>query len=319
MSKRLLLTAVPVIALVGSMTTSAAATSPPVRPNDVPTGVVAMGDSYSSGLGTGDYLDDCDRTTNAWGHLIFGDAVTERALLACSGAALPDMPAQLSALTALDDAAGGRLITLTVGGNDVGFADELINCLTSFVSCTEREPVLLARVDALVTPLAALYDEIEAAAPGDELIVGGYPYLVPDPAVRSDCPALTNLLSVSERQMIRRVGAALNDAIDEAAALAGVRSAASSLETVFDGHEACGNDPQDWLWGLKLTWPWDAAGRSAAAAAGATPAPQPEGETSATVFDPQWDIVAGFVSDSFHPNPAGHAGYAEAFEQVWAQ
>lgn len=307
MSKRVLVGIVSLVAALGLVAAPAQATSPAIEPDAVPSAVISMGDSYSSGLGTGSYTDDCDRTGQAWGHLIFGDAVTERALLACSGAALPDMPAQVAALAALSDGTGDRLVTVTVGGNDVGFADELINCLTPFVSCAGREQTLLARTQALVEPLAQLYDEIQAAAPGDEVIVGGYPFLVPDPAVRSDCPALTGLLSTAERQMIRRVGAALNDAVDAAAEVAGVRSAASALETTFTGHEACANGSQDWLWGMKLSWPWGSA-RTAG----------PIGTPSATdVYDPQWQVVAEFVSDSFHPNAGGQAGYAAAFEQVW--
>lgn len=281
------------------------------RAEAVPTAVVSLGDSYSSGLGTGDYTDSCDRTERAWGQLIFGSEVTDRTLLACSGAALADMPAQVAALAALSDSAGGRLVTVTVGGNDLGFADELTNCLVSLRSCAGREAALVAEAKALEDPLAALYDDIQAAAPGDEVIVGGYPYLVPDPAERSSCSALTGLLTKAERQMIRRVGAALNEAIDKAAARTGVRSAASALELGFDGHEACDNSSQDWLWGLKLSWPWG-AGPQGAAAEG------PGGEPLASAYDLKWEVTAKFVRDSFHPNDAGQAGYARAFEQQWS-
>ena len=281
------------------------------RVESVPTAVVSLGDSYSSGLGTGDYTDSCDRTERAWGQLIFGSEVTDRTLLACSGAALADMPAQVAALEALSDSAGGRLVTVTVGGNDLGFADELINCLVSFRSCAGREAALVAEAEALVDPLATLYDDIQAAAPGDEVIVGGYPYLVPDPADRSSCSALTGLLTKAERQMIRRVGAALNEAIDKAAAQAGVRSAATALELGFDGHEACANGSQDWLWGLKLSWPWGSGPQG-------TAAPGPSGAPLASAYDLKWEVTAKFVRDSFHPNDAGQAGFARAFEQQWA-
>ncbi|WP_298329611.1 SGNH/GDSL hydrolase family protein [Haloactinopolyspora sp.] len=270
-----------------------------------PDAVIALGDSYSSGLGAGDYQDDCDRTPRAWGNIIFGEAVTDRTLLACSGAQIPEVRAQIEQLAELPGESGGRLITLTVGGNDVGFADELINCLTPFVSCLDREAVITQRIDALHDPLVDVYTSIQAAAPGDEVIVGGYPMLVPDPAVRSDCAALTGLLSTAERQMIRRLGVALNDAIDAAASAAGVRSAATELEQGFDGHEACANGADDWLYGLKISWPW-------AAADGSTAGPGPSAS-----YEQQWEVVAGFVSNSFHPTVAGQSGYAAAFEQVW--
>src|SRR5690606_30572954 len=215
-----------------------------------PDAVIALGDSYSSGLGAGDYQDDCDRTPRAWGNIIFGEAVTDRTCRACSGAQIPAVRVQIEQLAEPPGQSGGRRLTLTVGGNDVGFPDERIDCRPPFGSCVDREAVITQRIDALHDPLVDVYTSIQAAAPGDEVIVGGYPMLVPDPAVRSDCAALTGLLSTAERQMIRRLGVALNDAIDAAASAAGVRSAATELEQGFDGHEACANGADDWLYGL---------------------------------------------------------------------
>ncbi|WP_147375459.1 SGNH/GDSL hydrolase family protein [Jiangella rhizosphaerae] len=295
------------VVLVGAAIGAAAdasATETAEAADDVPSAVVTLGDSYSSGLGAGGYLDDCDRTPQAWNNLVFGNAVTDRTLLACSGAAIPDVAQQVQQLAAIPGA-GDRLITVTVGGNDAGFADELVNCLVSFVSCTRREAELSALISGLHQPLVQLYDAVQAAAPGDEVIVGGYPMLVPDPAVRSDCPALTGLLSTSERQMIRRLGMLLNDVIDGAAAEAGVESASDEVAAVFDGHEACANAPGDWLYGLKISWT-DSTEPTAPATASASP------------YRPQWDIVSSFVRDSFHPTVNGQAGYAVAFEEAWA-
>ncbi|WP_162605698.1 SGNH/GDSL hydrolase family protein [Jiangella aurantiaca] len=292
------------VVLVGAALGAAAdasATEPAEAADDAPPAVISLGDSYSSGLGAGGYLDDCDRTPQAWNNLVFGNAVTDRTLLACSGAAIPEVMQQVRQLAGIPGA-GDRLITVTVGGNDAGFADELVNCLVSFVSCTRREADLTALITSLRQPLVQLYDAVQAAAPGDEVIVGGYPMLVPDPAVRSDCPALTGLLSTSERQMIRRLGALLNDVIDDAAAEAGVESASDEVAAVFDGHEACANTPGDWLYGLKISW---------------TDSTEPT-TASASPYQPQWDIVSSFVRDSFHPTGNGQAGYAVAFEEAWA-
>ncbi|WP_129667422.1 GDSL-type esterase/lipase family protein [Phytoactinopolyspora endophytica] len=281
---------------------------------EAPTGVVALGDSYSSGLGTEAYEDDCDRTQQAWVWLIFADDVpaSERTLLACSGAVIDDVYDQVDELEAVSGA-GGRLITVTVGGNDVGFANELANCFVPFVSCTNREDAIMAEINALANPLTELYLAVQSAAPGDELIVGGYPFLVPDPDVRSSCSALTPLLSSPERQMIRRLGSALNEVTEEAASAAGVRSAGTQLEQVFDGHEACANGPDDWLNGLKL-------GRSSGVdntSAGEQATEAASDDPDDPEFEPYWDIISDFVRDSFHPNAAGQAGYADAFASVW--
>lgn len=292
------------VVLVGAALGAAAdasATETAESANDAPSAVITLGDSYSSGLGAGGYVDDCDRTPQAWNNLIFGSAVTDRTLLACSGARIAEVTQQVQQLAAIPGA-GDRLITVTVGGNDAGFADELVNCLASILSCTRREAELTTLINSLHQPLVQLYDAVQAAAPGDEVIVGGYPMLVPDPAVRSDCPALTGLLSDAERQMIRRLGVLLNDVIDNAAAEAGVESASDEVAAVFDGHEACANEPDDWLYGLKITW---SAGNEPTTA-------------SASPYEPQWDIVSSFVRDSFHPTVNGQAGYADAFEEAWA-
>ncbi|WP_157987436.1 SGNH/GDSL hydrolase family protein [Jiangella endophytica] len=268
---------------------------------DTPSAVITLGDSYSSGLGAGGYVDDCDRTPQAWNNLIFGGDVTDRTLLACSGARIAEVTQQVQQLATIPGA-GDRLITVTVGGNDAGFADQLVNCLVSFLSCTRREAELTTLINSLHQPLVQLYDAVQAAAPGDEVIVGGYPMLVPDPAVRSDCPALTGLLSDSERQMIRRLGVLLNDVIDNAAAEAGVESASDEVASIFDGHEACANAAGDWLYGLKISWSADNEPTIA----------------SASPYQPQWDVASSFVRDSFHPTVNGQAGYADAFEEAWA-
>jgi hypothetical protein len=279
---------------------------------DIPAAVISLGDSYSSGLGAGSTIDDCDRTSRAWGLTIFGSAVTDRTLLACSGAGIPEVAGQVEQLAALPRKPGTALITVTVGGNDIDFTKEIIICLTPFVSCLEREPTLTARINDLHEPLVDLYRSIQAAAPGDEIIVGGYPLLVPDPDVRPNCSALTHLLSPAERHMIRRLGAALNDAIDGAAQEAGVLSAASRLEEVFDGHEACDNRSGDWLYGLKFSL-LSQSNRS-------RQNPPNADESSLPIWEyrPRWDIIVSFIKASFHPNDAGQAGYAHAFERAWA-
>lgn len=298
------------------MTGSAGALAPPPREryetfvaqvvrNDaagVPTGVVSLGDSYSSGLGAGPYDEDCKRTEQAWGNLIFDDAVSpsDRFILACSGSGIADVYGQLDELAALGES-GGRLITLTVGGNDIGFATELARCFIPFAGCADREPVLLERIEGLVEPLAELYGAVQAITAGDVLIVGGYPLLVPDPQVRDQCRALTRLLSTAERQMIRRLTAALNDAIDEAAATAGVLSTSTALEAGFDGHEACDNGPDDWLNGVKLSLPTDSS------------------PDDADGVERRWDVILPLIRESFHPNEAGQAGYADAFTEVWTE
>lgn len=88
---------------------------------------VALGDSYSSGTGTGSYLSDgtsCQRSVYAYPSLIAAGKGYALDLRACSGATTADVTnVQLGAL-----GAGTALVTITAGGNDTGFADVLTEC-----------------------------------------------------------------------------------------------------------------------------------------------------------------------------------------------
>lgn len=291
--------ALPLVTAAAVLVPATAATAAP-RAAAAPDAVVILGDSYSSGLGSGDYYNDCDNTDNAWGNLIFASTVTSRTLLACSGAAIPDVQGQIAQLAGIPSS-GNRLITVTVGGNDVGFADELQECYLS--NCTGRQAMLEQSIDALVGPLTALYDEIQAAAPGDRVIAGGYPLLVPDPDVRGWCYSVTSLITSAERDMIRDLGVRLNDVIDQAAAAAGVTAVTTNLESRFTGHEACRNSSRDWLWGISLSGIFGAQ-------VGTHP------QVIATYYDPQLRTQADFVADSFHPRTRGQQAYAAAFESA---
>src|SRR5699024_2251344 len=132
------------------------------------------------------------------------------------------------------------------------------------------------------------------------------PLLVPDPDERTWCTALTFLLTDAERDMIRRLGVELNDAIDEAASRAGVQAVTTDLEQRFEGHEACRNSSSDWIYGLKISL-WSAAQDSLETM-------RADPEVQEHYVDPQAEVVAGWIRDSFHPTVNGQIAYADAFE-----
>ncbi len=99
--------------------------------------VVVLGDSYSSGEGTGRYISDnkCHRSTLAYGALLGGQTTD---IIACSGATTADVTyrkqngtelPQIKALESLSTPPG--LVFMTIGGNDIGFADIVTQCLIS--------------------------------------------------------------------------------------------------------------------------------------------------------------------------------------------
>src|SRR5277367_6073782 len=95
---------------------------------------VALGDSYSSGLGAGDYISSsgsCDRSTNAYPEQ-WADANSPASFVsvACSGATTADVLAsQVSALSA-----STTLVSITIGGNDAGFSSVMETCVLASTS-----------------------------------------------------------------------------------------------------------------------------------------------------------------------------------------
>lgn len=244
-----------------------------------------MGDSYSSGDGAPPYngVSGCYRSTNAYAYLL-GNGAPTPTMIACAGAvtANVDQTVQSSSLTTtqlgqlLSSPRGNTLITITIGGNDIGFSSELTRCITSFTSCKSDESTISAKISALQSRLAQLYGELRSAAPGADIIIVGYPLLVADPTI-ADChnPIVYVGLGAGEMTMIRTLANQLDTVIATAATQAGVSNAAHQVAQNFAGHEACtADESQEWI-----------------------------------------NEIAGLndaLHDSFHPNSAGYHAMANA-------
>jgi GDSL-like Lipase/Acylhydrolase family len=98
----------------------------------------ALGDSYASGIAAGKYIDStitsadwkCSRFDHAYGKLLNGMLDGEKSrefhFLACSGNTCQDVQQTQK------PSANADLVTLTVGGNDVGFSDVIEACIYQF-------------------------------------------------------------------------------------------------------------------------------------------------------------------------------------------
>jgi hypothetical protein len=199
-------------------------------------GRYALGDSYSAGLGSGLEQGSCLRSSWAW-PLWLTIQSAGGYHLACSGDKIPQLRG--SQLPNLHQP-GPTIVTLTIGGNDAGWGDELQLCMRS--DCTNREGLMYARIAALRSTLVSVYYEIRSRAPGADVIVAGYPLLVVIPGSgKCDAPTAAGL-SDEEHRMIRRLGLSLNSTILAAAGDAGVFAATSQVVSEFAGHEACANE-----------------------------------------------------------------------------
>lgn len=205
---------------------------------------VALGDSYSSGSGAGDYIDQaCTRSANAYPKL-WADANAPSAFgfAACGGAQIPDVRgSQLSALSA-----DTELVSISIGGNDSGFASTMIICrLFSARWCQAQldNGAEYIRED-LPGELDALYGEIRARAPEAKVVVMGYPYLYKEGGTCTGAGSL----AADKRAMINDGSDVLNGVIKARAEAAGF--AFADARTAFAGHEICTGDP--WIDGSSV-------------------------------------------------------------------
>lgn len=202
---------------------------------------VALGDSYSSGTGTGSYTLDsgCQRGTYAYPYLASRQrANTDLVFVACSGATTDDVMAnQISSVTAAT-----RLVSITIGGNDAGFTDVVTSCVTIGCSAAITRANTYIR-NTLPGKLNTVYAAIQRQAPGATVAVLGYPRLFSS----SSCAGTTGI-DASERTQLNGLADLADTTIAGRAAAYGFtyRSAISS----WTGHAICSGSA--WLNGLNI-------------------------------------------------------------------
>jgi hypothetical protein len=219
------------LALTGTASAQAA-------PSAASGGYVALGDSYSSGVGAGSYISssgDCDRSTKAYPYLWnAAHSPSSFAFTACSGARTDDVLA--NQLGPLDSATS--LVSITIGGNDAGFADVMTTCvLNSDSTCLSRIGTAMAYVDStLPGKLDNLYSVISGKAPSAHVVVIGYPRFY---ELGQFCIGLSD----TKRAAINDAADHLDTTIAKAAADHGFTF--GDVRTTFAGHEICSGS--SWL------------------------------------------------------------------------
>jgi len=205
---------------------------------------VALGDSYSSGVGAGSYdsaSGSCKRSTKAYPKLwAAAHSPSSFAFTACSGARTGDVLAgQLGPLSSATD-----LVSITIGGNDAGFSDVMTTCvLQSESSCINRINQAKAYVDTtLPGKLDSVYSAISSKAPAARVVVLGYPRFY---KLGGSCIAG---LSENERTAINGAADYLNAATAKRAADHGYSF--GDVTPAFSGHEICSGS----AWLHSLNW-----------------------------------------------------------------
>jgi lysophospholipase L1-like esterase len=246
----------------------------------------ALGDSYSSGTGAPPYFHElCRRAPATYSSLMTGAGagglpVDQPASAACHGGVIDHLyvsqhagvPPQLDAVRP-----NTRLVTLTIGGNDLGFSARLTGCYLS-PDCTGGGGPLLTPQQLFETQvrLTALYRQIRAEMRSDgKLMVMSYPAVLPNPDDPADaqptqerCSEVFFNLNATERRSIYQATAQVDRMIRDAVIATGDSRVmyVNGLD-LFRGHRICSG--ADWANG-----------------------------------------VVSPLSDSFHPNAAGYRAMA---------
>jgi lysophospholipase L1-like esterase len=138
----------------------------------------AIGDSFAAGVGARNYLDSsCYRSSKSYPRLLDADANRRLvAFPACTGSSTAEVIAlQVPAIPST-----AQVVTVTVGGNDVGFSSVMQNCFV-FVrtSCLShiQNGAAVAASSAFAESIRNVVAQVKLKAPGAKVIVTGYPLL----------------------------------------------------------------------------------------------------------------------------------------------
>ncbi|MBE8471873.1 SGNH/GDSL hydrolase family protein [Streptomyces justiciae] len=257
------------VARDGDGSAAASLSGPPRGP------YVALGDSYTAGPdipGRRAKPAGCDRSDRNYPALVAAELGLERAEfrdMSCSGATTGDLfkaqdtdsgtnPAQLSAVSA-----GTRLVTVGIGGNDIGFGELITGCVKAGVRyrlesrigdlAPDRAPCraqhtsgdtdeIGTRIAATGGRVADVLADIRRRAPEARIYLVGYPTILP--ARGADCGRAMGL-APGDVTFLRQKEQQLNAMLRSTAADAG----AGYVDTYApsDGRDACAEADVRWV------------------------------------------------------------------------
>jgi lysophospholipase L1-like esterase len=205
---------------------------------------VALGDSYSSGVGTRVFYSEsgsCKRSPEAYGPKVAAARGYTLSFQACSGAKTSEVnEKQLGTLSS-----STALVTITIGGNDAGFSNVIINCALYYFTCggaiKEANEFIEKKLAGL---LDTTYNDIRARATTAHVVVLGYPHLFTSEG--KTCNA--NFLTSSNEKKLNETGDKLDTVIKGRAAAHGFTFV--DPRTAFLPHEVCASE--EWLNGQSL-------------------------------------------------------------------
>lgn len=224
---------------------------------------VALGDSYAAGSGV---LPEEDATVCMRSQLNYPKLVAQQLHATtfhdatCGGATLTDLYDRQAALVGGGSAnpqfdaltPDTTLVTMTMGGNDIGLAIKALSCINAFPppygrSCTEDltangRDEFAERLAGLAPVYAHALDDIRARAPKATVMIVGYPTVVP----AGGCPQQPTW--PSDIDYLRHTLDSLNDLLRTTAGQHGAVYVDTATPSV--GHDICAAPDQQWINGL---------------------------------------------------------------------
>ena len=214
---------------------------------ETPTGgrYVSMGSSFAAGLGIPPYQDGaparCTRSTRNYASQLAAKRGLTLVDVGCSGARTAallqswgELPAQIDAVTA-----DTRLVTITIGGNDIGYIGGLFGAscrVRAEANCAPENSPSEADYAALKAAMVGAITAIRAKAPKAQVVLVEYPAVLPS---QGACPAtpLTDAAADAARAKAARLLVVTREA-----ATAGGATVIATSEFSRD-HDACAAEP----------------------------------------------------------------------------
>lgn len=228
---------------------------------------VAMGDSYAAGVRIPETVPDapgmCSRSASNYPHLTARTlAVPTFTDVTCGGATTEDLSAPQSgsgtAPAPQFEALGPqtRLVTLGIGGNDIGFTEIVTTCVvksgdtSSATPCKDAftkngQDVLTERIQTAAGKIDAVLRTIHEKSPQARVLLVGYPAILPETG--DGCPAQFPV-ATGDLGYLRGVLHALNTMISERATAGNATYVDTYAPAV--GHDVCTPSGTKWIEGL---------------------------------------------------------------------
>lgn len=208
---------------------------------------VALGSSFAAGTGipqTSGGL--CLRSDRSYPNLVAAALDLTLVDVTCSGATtanVHDTP-QNGAAPQIDSVTPDTaLISLTVGGNDLGYSTLAGECANPAAApCTLDATALDTKVERLRSELATLIADLQARAPSAVIVLVTYAKVANPP----ECAALG--FDPDEAALVASTGEALQGVFLDVASRTGVLLA--DPYAASEGHGPCASDDERWIEGL---------------------------------------------------------------------